>query len=154
MNVAESITIDAPRERTFDTFADLTQWPRVLPDTVGVDVLYTDGYNQEFTMTVERPGGQETVHGFRYLRRPAQLELVQTTPPPALSRMNGVWEFADGPNGSTVVTATRSFELKAAAEGGPEVGAEEFARTLKGLLRTNLELFKEAIEDDHASLGE
>ncbi|NNG38501.1 hypothetical protein HJ588_04325 [Flexivirga sp. ID2601S] len=147
MNVVDTLTIDAPRDRIFDTFADLTQWPRILPDTVGVEVLYHDGFNQEFTMTVLRPAGEETVHGFRYLRRPHQLELVQTTPPPIMTYMNGVWDFTTNQDGSTVVTASRVFELRSVEDGGPAGDEAQFAEKLRGLLHHNLTLFKEAIEN-------
>jgi aromatase len=148
MQISETITIDAPIERTYAAFADLDRWPEILPDTVGVDVSYFDGYNQEFTMTVERPGGEETVRGFRYCRPPLELELVQTTPPPVMRRMSGVWSFAEGDDGATRVVASRRFELKGPEQGGPPVSEEEFAGTLGSILRNNLELFKEAVEGD------
>jgi hypothetical protein len=147
MEISETITIAAPIDRAYDAFADLDRWPAILPDTVGVDVTYFDGYNQEFSMTVERPGGLETVRGFRYCRAPYELELVQTTPPPVMRRMSGVWRFAETGDGATEVTATRRFTLKPAQEGGPSAGEEQFAVKLGAILRTNLELFREAVED-------
>jgi len=146
MQITETITIDAPIERAYAAFADLDRWPAILPDTVAVDVSYFDGYNQEFSMTVERPGGEETVRGFRYCRPPLELELVQTTPPPIMTRMSGLWSFAELPEGGTEVNATRRFSLKTPDQGGPAVTEEQFATTLKTILRTNLELFKEAVE--------
>jgi aromatase len=146
MRVSEVITIDAPIERAYEAFADLDRWPEILPDTVAVDVTYFDGYNQEFSMTVERPGGLETVRGFRYCRAPYEVELVQTTPPPAMTRMSGVWSFAETADGATEVTATRSLALKDPDQGGPAVGEAEFAGHLGSIVRTNLELFKAAVE--------
>lgn len=146
MQIAETITIDAPIERAYDAFADLDRWPTILPDTVAVDVTYFDGYNQEFSMTVERPGGLETVRGVRYCRGPHQLELVQTTPPPAMSRMSGVWNFVPTADGGTAVTATRRFNLHTPQQGGPPLSEQQFAVKLGAILRTNLELFKQAIE--------
>ena len=98
-------------------------------------------------MTVERPGGLETVRGIRYCRAPYELELVQTTPPPAMSRMSGIWSFAPAGGGATEVTATRRFSLRAPDDGGPPIGEEQFAVKLGEILRTNLELFKAAVED-------
>lgn len=146
MEIRETIVIDAPVERAYDAFADLDRWPVILPDTVAVEVSYFDGYNQEFSMTVERPGGIETVHGIRYCRAPYQLELVQTTPPPVMSRMSGVWDFTPDGDGATHVSATRRFNLKAPADGGPPISEEQFAEQLAEILRTNLERFKEAVE--------
>src|SRR3954449_7351086 len=108
--ITETVVVRRPVEEVYDAFADLTRWPEILPDTVGVEVLYFDGYNQEFTMTVARPAGPETVRGVRYCRPPFELELVQTVPPPAFTRMRGRWRFR--PDGdATVVVAARSFEL-------------------------------------------
>jgi len=146
MQISEGITIDAPIDRTYAAFADLDRWPEILPDTLAVDITYFDGYNQEFSMTVERPGGDETVSGFRYCRPPFELELFQTTPPPVMKRMSGLWKFAELPAGGTEVVATRRFSLKTVEEGGPAVTEELFATTLRTILRTNLELFKKAVE--------
>jgi hypothetical protein len=115
--------------------------------SLGVDVTYFDGYNQEFSMTVERPGGEETVRGFRFCRAPYELELVQTTPPPMMAHMTGMWRFAETVDGGTEVTATRRFALKPPEAGGPGATDEEFAVKLGAILRTNLSLFKEAVED-------
>jgi uncharacterized membrane protein len=146
MEISETITIDAPIERTYWAFADLDRWPEILPDTLAVEVTYFDGYNQEFSMTVKRPGGDETVRGFRYCRPPLELELFQTSPPPAMERMSGVWSFTELPEGGTEVKATRRFSLKSPEQGGPAVTEEQFAATLRTILRTNIELFKEAVE--------
>lgn len=148
MQITESILIHAPMDRTYSAFADLSRWPSILPDTVSADVSYFDGYNQEFSMTVVRPGGQETVRGFRYHRPPVQLELVQVTPPPIMSRMSGIWDFTASESGGTRVTATRRFTLKPPGEGGPAASESEFATTLGSMLRTNLSLFKEALENE------
>lgn len=148
MRISESIIVTAPIDRTYRAFADLDRWPAILPDTVDVDVSYFDGYNQEFSMTVLRPEGPETVRGFRYCRFPVQLELVHTTPPPVMSRMSGLWDFTERQDGTTTVTATRQFALKPAGEGGPAVAEEQFALGLSSILRTNLQRFKEAIESE------
>ena len=67
---SSSVVIERPVEDVYDAFADLSRWPSILPDTVGVEVLCHEGYNQEFTMTVARPAGLETVRGVRYCRPP------------------------------------------------------------------------------------
>ncbi|MET8630096.1 SRPBCC family protein [Kitasatospora sp. NPDC004669] len=151
--ITETVVIDAPIEAAYGAFADLDRWPAILPDTLDVQVLYCDGYNQEFTMTVERPGGQETVRGVRYCRAPYELELVQTTPPPLLKRMTGRWNFVEQ-DGRTTVTATREFELLAPPAGDPAAAPvpdeAEFGRRLSGHLQHNLQLFREAVEADVA----
>jgi ribosome-associated toxin RatA of RatAB toxin-antitoxin module len=146
MEITESIHVDAPPERAYAPLADLSTWPRILPDTLGVDILYSDGYNEEFTMTVQRPAGPETIRGIRYCRAPYELELVQTTPPPGFARMTGRWTFTPE-DGGTRITAQRRFERLPSVEGeDPGPTEEQVAFTLGGLLRGNLALFREAIE--------
>jgi hypothetical protein len=149
MQISESIEFNSSIEAAYAAFADLDRWPMVLPDTQAVEVLYSDGYNQEFTMTVTRPGGAETVRGVRYCRAPYELELVQTTPPPLLRRMTGRWTFREHQGGTTVV-ADREFELMDGARGpdGSPLSPEVFAEGLRRTLRTNLDLFRRAVETD------
>ena len=142
MQISQSVVVDAPITEVYGTFADLDRWVDVLPDCLCVEVLYADGYQQEFTMTVERPAGPETVRGVRYLRAPRELELVQVVPPPALRRMCGRWVFSEQ-DGRTTVVAHRDVELL-----DPDAPAEAFAASLERTLRQNLELFREAIEHD------
>lgn len=148
MGISEQTVVDAPVDTVYGVYADLDRWLEVLPDVVGVEVHYMDGYNQEFSMTVERPGGLETVRGVRYCRPPYELELVQTTPPPGLSRMTGLWTFTEE-GGRTTVTASREFALLGRAGGGQDAEAA-FAGKLRGFLRANLELFRKAAERDRA----
>jgi ribosome-associated toxin RatA of RatAB toxin-antitoxin module len=142
VQISQSVVVEAPIEDVYGTFADLDRWVDVLPDCLAVEVLYADGYQQEFTMTVDRPAGPETVRGVRYCRAPRELELVQTTPPPKLGRMCGRWRFSER-DGRTTVVAQRDFELLDA-----EASEEAFAAGLGRTLRHNLELFREAIEHD------
>lgn len=142
--ITERATFDAGVDRVYAAFADLPGWVAILPDTLAVDVLYFDGYNQEFTMTVERPGGPEAVRGVRYLRPLHELELVQMVPPPGFARMSGRWHFEQADGGASTVTATREFEL--AAGGASDEAA--VAVKLGQILRTNLELFRQAVESD------
>lgn len=146
MNIIEVVEIDHTIDRVYTTFADLPRWCEILPDVLGIEILYFDGYNQEFTMTVERPAGPETVRGIRYCRPPHELEIFQPVPPPGLQSMSGRWVFAEGPHGTTV-TATRKFQLK---PGDPrsEEAEQQFGQRLQLLLRNNLLLFKKAIEHD------
>ncbi|WP_432946251.1 SRPBCC family protein [Kribbella sp. CA-253562] len=143
MNVVEELTVDVPPGELYALYCDLERWPEVLDDVQSVEVLYADGYQQEFTMTVSRPGGPETVRGVRYCRGRA-LELCQFTTPPALSRMRGVWTFDGPPQGPTTVRAEREFVLR-----DPDADEDRFAGVLRGFLRHNLESFGEAARHAH-----
>lgn len=150
--VTETIEIVRPLPEVYGAFADLRRWKDILSDVLDVRTPYDDGYNQEFTMTVERPGGAETVRGFRFCRAPREVEMVQTTPPPGLSRMVGHWSFEAVPGG-TLVTARRSFALSvgAAAPTDPVAATEEFGVKLTGFLRANLISFQRALENHAAA---
>lgn len=141
MIVTQHVHIRRPAVEVYGAFADLNRWVDILPDTLGVEVLYFDGYNQEFTMTVRRPNGPETVRGVRYCRAPIELELVQTIPPPGLRHMKGRWTFTEDAAG-TSVSAIRDFELADGKSAEPA-----FAEQLSALLLSNLNRFKEALED-------
>lgn len=135
MQITESIVVEAPRQTIFDLYRDLTIWPHVLADVAAVEVLYDDGYNQEFTMTVARSGGPETVRGIRYCRSPHELEMCQFTTPPMLKRMSGRWTFEEIDEHRTRLNAERSFETLA------QDGEDAFAETLRGHLQANLKSF-------------
>lgn len=141
--ITERIAVAKPPQDVYGIFADLPRWTEVLPDTVAVEIFYGDGYNEEFTMTVARPAGLETVRGIRYRRPPEELELVQTLPPPGFVRMSGTWRFTPTAEG-TEVTAVRSFELGSDDPRDPD----QVAAGLGRILQHNLDLFRQAVESD------
>ncbi|WP_437957062.1 SRPBCC family protein [Sorangium sp. So ce119] len=139
--LTESVAIKRDVESVYRAFADLTTWKRVLPDVLGVEIVYDDGKHQEFLMTVSRPAGPETVRGIRFCTPSERIELVQPKPPPSFRRMVGVWTFAQ--KGSvTEVKAERWFDL---LESTPEA-IEGFKSRLGTYLRTNLNHFKAHLE--------
>lgn len=142
MKVVEELTVDAPPSVVYGLYADITAWPNVLDDVVSAEELYFDGYNQEFSMTVERPGGEETVRGIRYCRPTHELEMCQFTTPPMLSKMSGRWTFSGPDQGPTTIVAERQFAMK-----DPNADAEAFAVNLHGFLKLNLEKFGQAAVD-------
>jgi hypothetical protein len=145
--IVESVTIARDVATVYHAFADPYNWKRVLPDVLDVEILYDDGYQQEFLMTVERPTGPEIVRAIRFLKPGEQIELFQPKPPPAFKRMCGVWRFV-AVNGSTVVESTRTFELVARGQ-HPEDARRlttEAGQKLRAYLRANLETFKRDLE--------
>lgn len=143
MNVVETITVDVPPGALYELYRDLERWPQVLDDIVSVDLHYDDGYHQEFSMTVRRPAGEETVRGVRYCRG-GELEMCQFTTPPMLSRMSGRWTFDGPPDGPTTLIAERSFALR-----DPDGDVGSFAVHLRTYLRQNLSAFSAAVLDAH-----
>ena len=147
MNITESVFISEDIFIVFEAFANLQCWTKILPDVTTVDVLYDDGKNQEYLMTVKRQDAHETIRGIRYIRPPFEIELFQPVPPPNLKRMVGIWQFKRVERG-TLVTATRKFKLQAdpASSLTYKQRVREFSENLRNYLRTNLSLFKTEIE--------
>jgi ribosome-associated toxin RatA of RatAB toxin-antitoxin module len=139
--LVETVAIERDVRDVYRAFADITYWKQVLPDVLGVELLYDDGRHQEFTMTVSRPSGAETVRGIRFCEGDRRIELVQPQPPPSFRRMVGVWTF-EAEGNATRVKAERWFELKDASVGP----LEGFRDRIATYLRTNLAHFKSHLE--------
>jgi hypothetical protein len=145
--LTETVVIDREISRVYEAFRDLDYWCKVLPDVLRVELLYDDGAHQEFLMTVERPNGAETIRGARFCAHGQQIDLFQPHPPPGFARMVGRWNFELHPNGGTLVTARRWFELAPSAIAGERAAAEQGAAArLSSYLRTNLTRFREGLE--------
>ncbi|MEK8015988.1 MAG: SRPBCC family protein [Candidatus Parabeggiatoa sp.] len=143
--ITESVSIKNTVESVFSAFANLPRWKDILPDVLDVKVLYDDGYNQEFTMTVERPTGEETVRGIRYCVPNVSLELFQPEPPPGFQYMIGQWKFFPDLEG-TLVVGTRRFVLTPEEQNNSSNINELAGKKLRGYLKHNLSIFKTALE--------
>lgn len=144
MKLSKQIDIHAKLNAVYDAFRDLQVWLNILPDVVGVQMIYDDVCHQEFLMTVQRPAGHETIRGIRFCETDKRIDLCQFNPPPGFTTMRGTWHFcANGE--STRVLVDREFEL---------VNADEYEQKsvlLAKYLETNLQLFKKHIEMTHAN---
>jgi hypothetical protein len=125
----------------FRAFADLDFWKRTLGDVLSVRIHYQDPVNSEFSMTVARPSGPETVRGIRFCYPQNCIEMVHLIPPPAFQSMRGVWKFRPIRE-ATLVSAERWFTLKV----GGQVSMAEAGSKLSAYLQANLGLFKAALE--------
>ncbi|MCA2693156.1 MAG: SRPBCC family protein [Microcystis sp. M015S2] len=139
--ISESVTVHRSLAAVFNAFADLENWKRVLPDVLGVDILYDDGCHQEFLMTVERPKGAEMIRGIRFCQPNDHIELFQPVPPPGFQSMTGRWTFQEQQDKVTV-TAERWFTLAP----NNDLNDEEMGEKLRCYLRHNLGLFQASLE--------
>jgi hypothetical protein len=146
--ILESIVIDREVEKVYDTFLNLDSWTRILPDVLAVEVLYDSGCHQEFLMTVERPGGPETIRGIRFCQLHESIELFQPVPPPGFRKMAGVWSFKSSGQG-TYITVSRSFALKDSDADTNKIEQvyQATSQKLSAYLRKNLGLFKASLEE-------
>lgn len=141
----ESAVFPAPLERSYQALFDLTQWQRLLPHILDIDVRYDDGRYQEFLMTVksETDGAPLTVRSVRNCT-PGVIEFFQPEPPAFLAHHGGIWRFRRRNAQETDVEITHVCNLhpeRAAtifpsdAEGTTE---DKVTRTLAGHSRITL----------------
>jgi ribosome-associated toxin RatA of RatAB toxin-antitoxin module len=134
----EIFAVDAAT--AFEAYWKLINWPLALDSILAVNVEYDDGTHQSFDMTVQAPGGVETVRGVRFNDRGRRLELCQFEPPPGFRTMSGAWNFEPIDEHATRVRAERFFELE-----DPSREAT-VAAMMGGLLSKNLLAFKSLAE--------
>jgi len=99
-------------ERAYEALFDLTQWERLLPHILRIDISYDDGQYQEFLMTVksETDGAPMTVRSVRSCI-PGVIEFFQPEPPAFLLHHGGVWRFKALDKDATEVTITHVWNL-------------------------------------------
>jgi hypothetical protein len=100
--------VEAAPGDVYAVYADIDRWPQLFPGVLAAEITYDDGYNQEFTMTVEKDGRLESVRGVRYLRRPDEIEMCHFTPPPGMSTFRCRRTFT-GRAGGARITELREF---------------------------------------------
>ncbi len=137
MQISKELLIAAPVEKVYEAYVNILGWKKVLDDVVDIHIQYDDGIHQEFDMTVQRGGNQETVHSVRFCYPCYAIEIFQTKPPPLFKSMSGVWKFFPQGN-SVLVRATRAFEIK------KDVIFD--SKILENFLEKNLSSFKKWIE--------
>jgi hypothetical protein len=148
----ETATFPVAAERAYEALFDLTQWERLLPHILKIDIAYDDGQYQEFLMTVksESDGEPLTVRSVRNCT-PGAIEFFQPEPPPFLRHHGGIWRFEALDDAHTEVTITHVWNLHPEraeaifppdADGGTE---DKVARTLAGHSRITLGTWQEIL---------
>lgn len=136
-------------DRAYAALLDLTQWERLLPHILKLDVAYDDGRYQEFWMTVRATGDGSplTVRSVRNCTPPT-IEFFQPEPPAFLRHHGGIWRFAALGGDATEVTITHVWNLhpERAGELFPADGdcstEERIASTLATHSRITLETWQ------------
>lgn len=151
----EAAVFPVGADRAYAALFDLTQWERLLPHILKLDVVYDDGQYQEFWMTVEAENDGEplTVRSVRNCTR-GTIEFFQPEPPAFLRHHGGVWRFTAQGDGATEVQITHVWNLR------PEQAATIFptdedgsteakvARTLAGHSRITLQTWQSILTDE------
>jgi hypothetical protein len=98
--------------RAYEALLDLTQWERLLPHILQIDIAYDDGQYQEFWMTVksETDGSPLTVRSVRNCT-PGVIEFFQPKPPAFLRHHGGIWRFTPQGDDETKVEITHVWNL-------------------------------------------
>lgn len=125
--------VESPAAAVYEVYADVASWPRHFDSVLAAEIVYDDGYNQEFTMTVQKDGRVESVRGVRYLRRPDEIEMCHFTPPPGMATFRCWRTFAGWPRGGSRVTELREFHRAAGT-----VASEGYEAGLQALLEQRI----------------
>lgn len=97
---SEVIEINATPEQVYKVLYNAKEWPQLLPHCKKITMLYEDGNNQEFEMTVI--GSQDKIEVMRSIRQGHAnniIEYFQPSLPPALKRHEGKWIITETKNG-------------------------------------------------------
>lgn len=102
---ASSYFIPYSINTVYDVFANVSEWPNILPHCNKINVLYDDTENQEFIMSVT--GAQEDVT-FRSIRHCDKNAMVityfQPQPPAFMKAHSGKWLFKSFQGGTEVIS--------------------------------------------------
>jgi len=126
-----STTTQLPPEYYFSLLKKAEHWKYILPHCTDINMLYDDGENQEFIMTVQVGARTEKIRSVRHIRG-LTIRYFQPDPPYPLTRHTGTWVI-NQVNGHTTVTSSHAITLSpdAISTGGS-------ADALKSVIETNI----------------
>ncbi|NNG38500.1 hypothetical protein HJ588_04320 [Flexivirga sp. ID2601S] len=109
----EEAVFPVSQERAYEALFDLTQWQRLLPHILQLDVAYDDGRYQEFYMTVASEAEGQPPLTVRSVRNcgPNVIEFFQPVPPKFLRHHGGIWRFSQVGESTTHVEITHVWNL-------------------------------------------
>lgn len=107
----QRMTIAAPQTEVYAALFDMGRWAERLIHVTDIDVLYDDGRNQEFLMTVQ--SGNDATLQVRSVRccHDEVIDFFQPVPPPYLTHHGGTWRFTENGVGGTDVEVTHVWDL-------------------------------------------
>ncbi|BBB90954.1 MAG TPA: SRPBCC family protein [Methylomusa anaerophila] len=97
---SSGIEIKTTAGQVYNLLYNVQEWPKLLPHCQKITMLYEDGRNQEFEMTVT--GAQDKTEVMRSIRHGYAnniIEYFQPSLPPALQRHEGKWIITGTENG-------------------------------------------------------
>ncbi|WNG34354.1 hypothetical protein F0U61_12470 [Archangium violaceum] len=107
----EQLVIAAEPEAIFELLKRADEWPRLLPHCHSVEMVYDDGHQQEFIMTVSTQAGQERIRTVRHCNPYSCVSYFQSEPPPLIQIHTGEW-LLEPVSGGVRVTSRHLVELK------------------------------------------
>ncbi|PTU86835.1 hypothetical protein BUZ62_06680 [Staphylococcus pasteuri] len=109
----DSIQINTSAEKMINSIWNLDEWEEKLEHIKKIEILYDDGYNQEFLMGVKTENNSETVN-VRSIRRKNNdnsIEFFQPEPPVYLLHHAGKWSFTPIDNNTVEVLLEHNWNL-------------------------------------------
>lgn len=146
--ITNSILIHQNISILYTAFANLSNWQGFLDGILNVQILYNDGYHQEFLMTINRPPEVQKVRGFCFCSPNSRIEIFQVEPPSGFQKIADIFTFEEW-NEGTKVTVERDFQLTTSASTEPNLvdsAYEEARLMLSSYLIKDLTLLKANLE--------
>jgi hypothetical protein len=151
----ETAVFPAGIDRAYAALFDLTQWERLLPHILQIDIAYDDGQYQEFWMAVksETDGSPLAVRSVRNCT-PGAIEFFQPEPPAFLLNHGGIWRFSELGDDATEVEITHVWNLhpehaeQIFPSGDEGSTRERVTRTLAGHSRITLQTWQSILQEE------
>lgn len=106
----DSIVINTTIEEMVEAIWNLYRWEERLDHIKSINVLYDDGYNQEFLMTVQNNNNCVKVRSIRRMNPNNTIEFFQPEPPIYLRHHTGSWAFLEV-DGQVKVTLKHEWNI-------------------------------------------
>jgi len=139
MMIYEKKIVKCSQKEVANLFWDIHSWSKIWNPIEQIEMIYDDGFNQEFIMRVWRDKLCETV---RVVRFKIENSIFFFTPisPPMMKTHAGSWKFTALSKDLTCIEAHRSYELKSSHSD------ENFQRNFSNRVLCILEVFKKHFE--------
>ena len=112
MHTVEAVKkIKAPCQDVWRLIWEIKSWACFWDPLHAVEVLYDDGFHQDFTMSVTWQNRESRVRTVRFRGGDGEIHFFSPEPPLPTAVHHGVWKLTANQDGTTTLAAMRSFDL-------------------------------------------
>ena len=133
--------IKAPSEKVRDILWRIESWTQFWDPLYKVNILYDDGFHQDFSMFLEWGNQDSHIRTIRFLDRNGDIVFFSPIPPAPMTSHHGMWQVVTHGN-YTELKATRWFSLSERTKetlGKGEQDLESFSKGFEKRLENLLE---------------